>query len=82
MLCLVAMSLALAGIANARPNPQTFNNFADICPSNCDPEIITEIDNPNDHQHYYFEQMTVRGNPTPSPPRLSHSTTFRRTRTI
>lgn len=61
------MSLAQAGIANARPNPQTFNNFADICPSNCEPEIIAEIDNPNFHQHYYFEQMTARGNPPPSP---------------
>ncbi|KAH7127871.1 hypothetical protein B0J13DRAFT_453966 [Dactylonectria estremocensis] len=48
--------LALAGVSIAMPNPQNYVSNGQ-CPAGCD-SIISENDNPDPHQLYFFQQMT------------------------
>ncbi|KAF7548808.1 hypothetical protein G7Z17_g6808 [Cylindrodendrum hubeiense] len=47
---------ALVGISIAIPNPQNYVSSGQ-CPAGCD-VIITENDNPDPHQAYFFQQVT------------------------
>lgn len=54
---LCTLILAVAGISMAMPNPHNYVSNGQ-CPAGCD-AIVTESQNPDPHQLYFFQRMTV-----------------------
>lgn len=57
MFALTFLTVGLASLANARP--QGIGTGSNICPPGCATFTTSEDSNPDPHQLYHFQQMTV-----------------------